>query len=32
MTLATATFQGQPYAVGGRYGRDVQFNPRCPPT
>ncbi len=30
MTLATATFQGMPYAVGGRYGRDVAFNPPVP--
>ena len=30
MTLATATFQGQPYPVGGRYGRDLQFNPGVP--
>ena len=27
MTLATATFQGQPYPVGASYGRDIQFNP-----
>lgn len=30
MTLATATFQGQPYAVGGKYGRDIAFNPPVP--
>ncbi|MFB3855488.1 MAG: M4 family metallopeptidase [Vicinamibacterales bacterium] len=30
MTLATATFQGQPYPVGSRYGRDIQFNPAFP--
>ena len=30
MTLATATFQGQPYPVGGRYGRDLQFSPAVP--
>ena len=30
MTLATATFQGQPYPVGASYGRDVQFNPAVP--
>ena len=27
MTLATATFQGIPYPVGGRYGRDLGFAP-----
>jgi len=27
LTLATATFQGQPYNVGNRYGRDMAFNP-----
>ncbi|MDO8835515.1 MAG: M4 family metallopeptidase, partial [Vicinamibacterales bacterium] len=30
MTLATATFQGQPYPVGASYGRDIQFNPAVP--
>ena len=30
MTLATATFQGMPYPVGSRYGRDIQFNPAVP--
>ena len=30
MTMATATFQGQPYPVGGRYGRDVAFFPALP--
>ncbi len=30
MTLATATFQGMPYAVGSSYGRDIQFNPPVP--
>ena len=30
MTLATATFQGQPYPVGSTYGRDIQFNPAVP--
>ncbi|MCU0242740.1 MAG: hypothetical protein MUF51_10000, partial [Vicinamibacteria bacterium] len=30
MTLATATFQGMPYPVGSRYGRDIQFNPAYP--
>ncbi len=29
LTLATATFQGQPYNVGNRYGRDMAFNPPC---
>ncbi len=29
LTLATATFQGQAYNVGNRYGRDIQFNPPC---
>ena len=27
LTLATATFQGQAYNVGNRYGRDLAFNP-----
>jgi hypothetical protein len=27
MTMATATFQGQAYPVGGRYGRDMAFAP-----
>ena len=30
MTLATATFQGQPYNVGNRYGRDIAFAPPVP--
>ncbi len=30
MTLATATFQGQAYPVGGRYGRDIGFAPAVP--
>ena len=30
LTLATATFQGQAYNVGNRYGRDLAFNPPCP--
>ena len=30
LTLATATFQGQSYNVGNRYGRDMAFNPPCP--
>lgn len=30
MTLATATFQGMAYPTGGRYGRDMQFNPAVP--
>ena len=30
MTLATATFQGQAYPVGNRYGRDMAFNPAVP--
>jgi hypothetical protein len=30
MTMATATFQGQPYATGGRYGRDIGFAPAVP--
>jgi hypothetical protein len=30
MTLATATFQGFAYPVGGRYGRDLAFNPPVP--
>ena len=30
MTLATATFQGQPYNVGNRYGRDIGFAPAVP--
>jgi hypothetical protein len=30
LTLATATFQGQPYNVGNRYGRDIAFNPPVP--
>jgi hypothetical protein len=29
LTIATATFQGQAYNVGNRYGRDLQFNPPC---
>ncbi len=30
MTLATATFQGMPYPVGGFYGRDLGFAPAVP--
>ncbi|MBI5300688.1 MAG: hypothetical protein HY868_01020 [Chloroflexi bacterium] len=30
MTLATATFQGQAYPVGNRYGRDIGFAPAAP--
>lgn len=30
MTLATATFQGQSYPVGSRYGRDIAFSPAVP--
>ncbi len=30
LTFATATFQGQPYAVGGRYGRDIGLSPGVP--
>ena len=30
MTLATATFQGMPYPVGSRYGRDIAFAPAVP--
>jgi len=30
MTMATATFQGQAYAVGNRYGRDIGFAPAVP--
>ncbi len=30
MTLATATFQGQSYPVGDRYGRDMGFSPAVP--
>ncbi|HEU5287584.1 MAG TPA: hypothetical protein VFV20_04215 [Candidatus Limnocylindria bacterium] len=30
MTLATATFQGQAYPVGNRYGRDMAFSPAVP--
>jgi len=29
LTIATATFQGQAYNVGNRYGRDLAFNPPC---
>ncbi|MGE5187551.1 MAG: hypothetical protein ACM3JE_00835, partial [Betaproteobacteria bacterium] len=29
LTLATATFQGQAYNLGNRYGRDMAFNPPC---
>ena len=32
MTLATATFQGQAYPVGNRYGRDMASPRRCRPT
>jgi len=30
MTMATATFQGQPYPVGSSYGRDIGFAPAVP--
>lgn len=30
LTMATATFQGQAYPVGGRYGRDTGFAPAVP--
>ncbi len=30
MTLATATFQGQAYPVGTKYGRDIGFDPAVP--
>ncbi|MCL5027156.1 MAG: hypothetical protein M1531_11815, partial [Chloroflexi bacterium] len=30
MTLATATFQGQSYPAGSRYGRDIGFAPAVP--
>jgi hypothetical protein len=30
LTLATATFQGVSYPVGGRYGRDLAFAPAVP--
>ena len=30
LTIATATFQGQPYDVGNRYGRDVALSPPVP--
>jgi len=30
LTLATATFQGMPYAVGSTYGRDIAFSPPVP--
>jgi hypothetical protein len=30
MTFATATFQGNAYAVGYKYGRDMAFNPPLP--
>lgn len=30
MTMATATFQGMPYPVGSRYGRDIGFSPGVP--
>ena len=30
MTLATATFQGVSYPVGGKYGRDLGFSPAVP--
>jgi len=30
MTLATATFQGMPYAMGSTYGRDIAFAPAVP--
>ena len=30
MTMATATFQGMPYPVGAKYGRDIAFIPPVP--
>lgn len=30
LTVATATFQGQPYNVGNRYGRDLALSPAVP--
>ena len=30
LTMATATFQGIPYPVGSRYGRDIAFAPAVP--
>ena len=30
LTMATATFQGQAFQVGGRYGRDIGFAPAVP--
>jgi len=30
LTIATATFQGQPYNVGNHYGRDITFSPPVP--
>lgn len=30
LTMATATFQGMPYPVGSKYGRDIAFNPPVP--
>jgi hypothetical protein len=30
MTMATATFQGMPYPVGTKYGRDIAFAPAVP--
>lgn len=30
MTMATATFQGMPYPVGTKYGRDIGFSPAVP--
>ncbi len=30
LTMATATFQGMPYPVGTKYGRDIAFNPPVP--
>ena len=32
MTLATATFQGQAYPVGTKYGKDIAFDPAVPAT
>jgi hypothetical protein len=32
LTIATATFQGMPYNVGNRYGRDLAVNPPVPAT
>jgi hypothetical protein len=32
MTLATATFEGQAYPVGTKYGKDIAFDPAVPAT